>query len=99
MISCWSVASPALGGMKSITSPTPDGMMNRVIRMRYSCLVRHVPASGAIREYPPLPVSRMEAKTLGESKRGQQYQSIVPSVSTRVAVCRSPMSPWSSMAA
>ena len=33
----------------------------------------------------------------GESKRGQQDQSIVASVSSRAAVCRSPISPWSLM--
>ena len=39
------------------------------------------------------------AKTLGESKRGQQNQSIVPSVATRAAVCRSPISPCSAIGA
>ena len=34
---------------------------------------------------------------LGESNRGQQNQSIVPSVETSAAVCRSPISPWSAM--
>ena len=35
---------------------------------------------------------------LGESKRGEQNQSITPCVSTSAAVCRSPMSPWSAIA-
>src|SRR5918997_1701757 len=39
----------------------------------------------------------MEQKTLGESKAGRHSQSMVPSVPTRAAVCRSPMIPWSSI--
>ena len=39
----------------------------------------------------------MDAKTLGESKDGQQYQSIVPSVAVRATVCRSPMIPCSAI--
>src|SRR3712207_5788739 len=35
---------------------------------------------------------------LGESKRGQQNQSTVPSVLTSAAVCRSPIRPWSLIA-
>jgi len=31
---------------------------------------------------------------LGESNRGQQNQSTVPSPLTSAAVCRSPISPW-----
>ena len=34
---------------------------------------------------------------LGESNRGQQNQSIVPSVVTSAAVCRSPIRPWSAI--
>jgi hypothetical protein len=34
---------------------------------------------------------------LGESKRGAQKKSIVPSVVTSAEVCRSPMRPWSLM--
>ena len=41
--------------------------------------------------------SRIAAKTLGESKRGQQYQSIVPSVPTSATVRRSPMTPCSAI--
>ena len=37
--------------------------------------------------------SSSEQKTLGESNRGQQKKSIMPSVLTRAAVCKSPMSP------
>src|SRR5919112_1052851 len=39
----------------------------------------------------------MEQKTLGESKAGRHSQSMVPSVPTRAAVCKSPMIPWSSI--
>jgi hypothetical protein len=39
----------------------------------------------------------LAAKTLGESKRGQQYQSIVPSVPTSATVCRSPIRPCSAI--
>jgi len=41
----------------------------------------------------------MAPKTLGASKRGQQYQSIVPPVVTRATLCRSPMSPCSAIGA
>ena len=37
------------------------------------------------------------AETLGESKRGQRYQSIIPSVPTRATVCGSPIRPWLTM--
>jgi hypothetical protein len=53
--------------------------------------------SGEIRNKPPRSASRIAAKTLGESKRGQQYQSIVPSVPTSATVCRSPIRPCSAM--
>jgi hypothetical protein len=39
----------------------------------------------------------MAAKTLGESEREQQYQSIVPSVPTSATVCKSPIRPCSAM--
>ena len=41
--------------------------------------------------------SRIAPKTLGESNRGQQYQSIVPSVPTSATVRRSPMTPCSAI--
>src|SRR5438876_4827927 len=50
-----------------------------------------------MRNRPPLSASRIEPKTLGESKRGQQYQSIVPSVPTSAIECRSPMIPCSAI--
>jgi hypothetical protein len=53
--------------------------------------------SGEIRNRPPRSASRIAAKTLGESNRGQQYQSIVPSVPTSATVCRSPIRPCSAM--
>ena len=43
---------------------------------------------------PPRSASSSEASTLGESNRGQQKKSTVPSLVTRAHVCRSPMSPW-----
>jgi hypothetical protein len=46
---------------------------------------------------PPRSASRIAPKTLGESKRGQQYRSIVPSVPTSATVCRSPIRPCSAM--
>ena len=42
---------------------------------------------------PPFSASSSDAKTLGESNRGQQNQSTVPSVVTSAAVCRSPIRP------
>jgi hypothetical protein len=50
-----------------------------------------------MRNRPPRSASRIAAKTLGESKRGQQYQSIVPSVPTSATVCRSPIRPCSAI--
>ena len=50
-----------------------------------------------MRKRPPPLASSSDAKTLGESKRGAQNQSMVPSVATSAAVCRSPISPWSAI--
>ena len=75
--------------------------MNRVIRQadwgKYICVVVQSSSLGAIRKYPPFRASRSEAKMLGESKRGAQKKSIVPSFVTSADVCRSPMRPWSLM--
>jgi len=88
-------------GMKSITSPTPPGVRNRVIRMavsgKYSCRTTHSSLSAAIRNRPPRSASSSEANTLGASKRGQQNQLAVPSVERRAAVCRSPIRPCSAI--
>ena len=46
---------------------------------------------------PPLSASSRDPKLLGASKAGKQHQSMVPFVPTSATVCRSPMSPWSSM--
>jgi hypothetical protein len=54
-------------------------------------------SSGATRKKPPRSASRSAAKTLGESKLGQQYQSIVPSTATSATVWRSPMTPCSAI--
>jgi hypothetical protein len=40
---------------------------------------------------PPRPESRRDANAAGESNRGRQHQSIVPSVATSATVRRSPM--------
>lgn len=98
---CRSVAVVPVTGMKSITSPAPDSVMNRVTRIavsgKYNCFVVYVVFSGATRKCPPFSRSSSDPNTLGESKRGQQNQSIVPSVVTRAAVWRSPISPWFSI--
>src|SRR4051794_38528480 len=93
-----------MGAMKSATSPTPPGPMNRVTRMavsdRYSCrtdMPSPSGASAAMRQWPPRSLSRSEAKTLGESKRGVHHQSTVPADDTRAAVWRSPTIPCSAM--
>src|SRR5215210_3307387 len=52
---------------------------------------------GRSAKWPPFWSSRMEQKTLGESKAGRHSQSMVPSVPTRAAVCKSPMIPCSSI--
>jgi len=46
---------------------------------------------------PPFSSSSSEAKTLGESKRGKQYQSMAPRTVTSATVRMLPMTPWSSM--
>src|SRR3954454_18913172 len=48
---------------------------------------------GRYMKRPPLPSSRMAAKTLGESKFGRQSQSTEPSMPTSAAVRRLPMTP------
>jgi hypothetical protein len=75
--------------------------MNRVTRMavsgKYSWRTTLSPST-VIRKRPPRLRSSKEAKTLGESKRGQQNQSMQPSVPTRAEVCRSPINPCSAIA-
>ena len=96
-IRCRPVARPVSTGMKSCTSPTPSGDMNRVTRMalsgRYICRVTYSQPSGAIVKCPPWSASSSAAKTLGASNRGVQNQSTQPSVVTSAAVCRSPIRP------
>jgi len=46
-----------------------------------------------ILKYPPFWSSRMAAKTLGESKKGRQHQSMEPSLPTSATECRSPITP------
>ena len=88
-------------GMKSTTSAIPDSERNRVKRIAvsgmYICFVERTGATGANAKRPPRRSSSSDAKTLGESNRGQQNQSIVPSVATRATLCRSPIIPWSAM--
>ena len=61
-------------GMKSMTSPTPPGVMNRVIRIavsgKYSCLTTQSSLSAAIRKRPPRSRSSSEANTLGRVEAG-----------------------------
>jgi hypothetical protein len=84
-------------GMKSTTSPTPSGVRNRVMRTlesgRYICRRLASGDVAATRKCPPFLSSRIEAKRLGESKKGRHSQSIVPSMPTSAAVWRSPMTP------
>jgi hypothetical protein len=81
------------GTVKSTTSPTEPVPRNLVtstlVPGLYSCLVRT--ASARTAKQPPRPESRTDANTAGESNRGRQHQSIVPSVATSATVCRSPM--------
>src|SRR5215211_641341 len=87
-------------GMKSRISAIPPEEKNRVRSTfesgKYSCWL-WVYSTGRRAKCPPLSSSRMEQKTLGESKAGRHSQSIVPSVPTSAAVYRFPMIPWSSM--
>ena len=54
-------------------------------------------ATGAMRKKPPRSASSSAPKTLGESKLGQQYQSMVPSTATSATVYRSPITPCSAI--
>lgn len=96
-----SVAVVPVTGMKSTTSPAPASVMNRVTRIavsgRYNCFVVYVSSVGLTVKCPPFSQSRRDPNTLGESKRGQQNQSMVPSVVTSAAVWRSPIRPWFSI--
>jgi hypothetical protein len=87
--------------MKSNTSPTPSGVMNRVTKMavsgKYSWRTTTSSPSAAIRNRPPPSACSSDPNTLGESNRGQQNQSTLPSVVTSAAVCRSPISPCSAI--
>src|SRR4051812_5116282 len=87
--------------MKSTTSPTPASVKNRVTRTaesgKYICDVVYSVPAGRMRKCPPRSSSSNAPNTLGESNRGQQNQSTEPSVVTRAAVCRSPISPCSEM--
>jgi hypothetical protein len=82
-----------LGAMKSTTSPTepvPGNLVtSTLVSGRYCCLVRT--ASHRTAKLPPRSASSRDANTAGESNRGRQRQSIVPSVGTSATVCKSPM--------
>jgi hypothetical protein len=87
-------------GHEVLHLPTPSGVKKRVMRIGVwdvKLLERQPSQSGEMRNRPPWSASRMAAKTLGESNRGQQYQSIVPSVPTSATVCRSPIRPCSAI--
>ncbi len=71
--------------------------MSTFVSGTYSCFDVHRQRSGAIRKKPPRSASRIDPNTLGASKRPGQYQSIVPSVPTSAAECRSPMMPCSAI--
>jgi hypothetical protein len=75
--------------------------MKRVITTadsgKYNCLTTQWGCAAAIWNDPPRCRSRILANTLGESKRGQQNQSILPSTHTSAAVCKSPISAWSAI--
>jgi hypothetical protein len=79
--------------MKSTTSPTESAPRNLVTSTfesgMYSCLV--LTASDRTAKLPPRSASSRDANTAGESNRGMQHQSIVPSVATIATVCRSPI--------
>jgi hypothetical protein len=79
--------------VKSTTSPTESVPRNLVtstlVPGLYGCLVRI--ASDRTAKQPPRPESRTDANTAGESNRGRQHQSIVPSVATGATVCGSPV--------
>ncbi len=76
--------------MKSTTSPVPSSVMNRVMSTavsgKYSCFPAPVNPAGRMRQNPPRSRSSNDANIDGESNRGQQNQSTVPSVDTSAVV-------------
>ena len=92
-MSSWSAGA----GMKSVTETIPEAVRKVVWRTlvsaTYSCRVSMIVAVGLIRKWPPMSGSSMAAKTLGESNRGKQHQSMEPSVPTSAAEDMLPISP------
>ena len=80
-------------GAKSVSTSTPPPAVRKVVsRMFVSGRYRRetsYSSRGAIRKKPPLPQSRMRAKTGRASKRWKQHQSIEPSRDTSAAVWQS----------
>jgi hypothetical protein len=84
-------------GMKSISVTSPSSVVKVVSRIsvvgRYRRLIRAFACAGAMRQRPFLLFPSSAAKQASESKRGQQSQSMEPSLETSAAVSQSPMSP------
>ena len=72
-------------------------MISTLVSGKYSCLCLPIAVDRPQAKCPPRSASSIEANTLGESNRGEQYQSIVPSVPTSATVCRSPITPCSAI--
>ena len=82
--------------MKSISATDPVVVSNTVSRIivfgKYRLLTRVGAPAGLIRQYPLSELPSKAAKQAGLSKRGQQSQSIDPSLLTSAAVRQSPIS-------
>jgi hypothetical protein len=91
-----------LGGMKSMTRTDPASDSNTVSRISVSLRYRRVTfigRAGATIHRPCSGPPKSAAKQAPESNRGKQHQSIEPSRLTNAAVCRSPISAYSSIRA
>ena len=84
-------------GMKSLISATPAGARKRESRMlvssRYNCLRRASSINGLSWKWPPLCSSSRAAKTVGESKYGNDKKSIDAFMPTSATVWRLPTTP------
>ena len=86
----------SFSGMKSVSVAIPEEVRNKVwsilVFSMYRCSESKF-SEGCTAKCPPLSISRMLAKMLGDSMCGRQHQSMEPSLLTRAQVSRSPMIP------
>src|SRR3989344_7447946 len=87
--------------IQSVSSSTPSGELKRVTSTfvcgTYDCCTSVYGSAGATTKEPPRSGSRMAPKTLGESIRGKQHQSMEPFIPTSAQEPRLPMKPYEAM--